>query len=76
MSPLVLKLVRAIGVVRPKDLASHGIAPISYYQNHRLHRSLDQDSPLSRSIEPPAQGRIIELPLLRGLHHRYTHQAA
>ena len=47
-----------------------------YYQNHRLHRSLDQDSPLSRKTEPPVQGRIIELPLLGGLHHRYTRQAA
>jgi transposase InsO family protein len=47
-----------------------------YYQNYRPHRSLEQDSPLPRAIEPPAHGRIIELPLLGGLHHRYTRQAA
>ena len=47
-----------------------------YYQNYRPHRSLAQDSPLPRAIEPQVQGRIIELPLLGGLHHRYTRQAA
>src|SRR5204863_971001 len=40
-----------------------------YYQSHRPHRSLDQDSPLPRPIESAAHGRIIELPLLGGLHH-------
>jgi transposase InsO family protein len=49
---------------------------IDYYQSHRPHRSLCQDSSLSRAIEPPAYGRITELPLLGGLHHRYTRQAA
>lgn len=48
----------------------------NYYQNHRPHRSLGQDAPMHRSIESPAQGKIIELPLLGGLHHRYTRQAA
>ena len=47
-----------------------------YYQSHRPHRSLDQDSPLPRPIESAAHGRIIELPLLGGLHHRYARQAA
>jgi transposase InsO family protein len=49
---------------------------VDYYQNHRPHRSLDQDSPLPRRIEPPAGGGILELPVLGGLHHRYTRQAA
>jgi transposase InsO family protein len=47
-----------------------------YYQNLRPHRSLDQDAPLTRNIEPPNHGRIVELPLLGGLHHRYCRQAA
>ena len=48
----------------------------AYYHEHRTHRSLDQDCPFSRPIEPPDKGNIIELPLLGGLHHRYTRQAA
>ena len=48
----------------------------AYYHEHRTHRSLDQHCPFSRPIEPPDKGNIIELPLLGGLHHRYTHQAA
>jgi transposase InsO family protein len=47
-----------------------------YYHLHRPHRSLEQDCPEPRGIEPPDQGKIIELPLLGGLHHRYTRQAA
>ena len=48
----------------------------AYYHEHRTHRSLDQDCPFSRPIEPPDKGNIIELPLLGGLHHRYTRHAA
>ena len=49
---------------------------LAYYHHDRPHRSLDQDCPLSRPVEPPDQGNIIALPLLGGLHHRYTRQAA
>jgi transposase InsO family protein len=70
---------RLIGSIR-RECLDHLQSILSrftdYYQNHRLHRSLDQDSPLPRSIESPTHGRIIELPLLGGLHHRYTRRAA
>jgi transposase InsO family protein len=49
---------------------------LSYYHRHRTHRSLDQDCPEPRAVEPPGQGKIIELPLVCGLHHRYARQAA
>ena len=49
---------------------------LAYYHQDRTHRSLDQDCPIPRPVEPPDQGKIIELPLLGGLHHRYTRQAA
>jgi transposase InsO family protein len=45
---------------------------LSYYHLHRTHRSLDQDCPQSRAVEPPDQGKIIERPLVCGLHHRYA----
>jgi transposase InsO family protein len=49
---------------------------LSYYHRHRTHRSLEQDCPQPRAVEPPDQGRIIELPLVCGLHHHYARQAA
>ena len=49
---------------------------LSYYHHHRTHRSLDEDCPESRAVEPPDQGNIIELPFVSGLHHRYARQAA
>jgi putative transposase len=47
-----------------------------YFHRHRPHRGLNQDCPEPRAVEPPNQGQIIALPLLGGLHHRYTRQAA
>jgi transposase InsO family protein len=49
---------------------------LSYYHQHRTHRSLDEDAPESRAVEPPDQGNIIALPLVSGLHHRYARQVA
>jgi transposase InsO family protein len=49
---------------------------LSYYHHHRTHRSLEQDCPKPRPVEPPDQGKIIELPLVGGLHHRYARQVA
>jgi hypothetical protein len=37
---------------------------MSYYHRHGLHRFLAQDCPEPRVVEPPDQGKIIELPLL------------
>ena len=48
----------------------------AYYHQDRSHRSLDQDCPLSRPVEPPDQGDIMALPRLGGFHHRYARQAA
>jgi len=47
------------------------------YQEDRIHGSLDKDTPNRRPVEPkPASGRIIAMPRLGGLHHRYAWQAA
>ena len=46
-----------------------------YHHQHRTHRSLDEDAPQSRAIETPEQGKIIALPMVSGLHHRYARQA-
>jgi transposase InsO family protein len=51
----------------------------SYFQYHhqsRTHLSLEKDSPEPRSIQPPEMGRVVALPQLGGLHHRYERRAA
>jgi transposase InsO family protein len=47
-----------------------------YYERSRTHLSLDKDAPLTRAIHPPEMGRVIELPQVGGLHHRYERRAA
>jgi len=55
----------------------HGVIReyLDYYHHHRTHRALERDCPVSRPIEAADQGKIIELSLVGGLHHRYTRQA-
>jgi transposase InsO family protein len=47
-----------------------------YYERSRTHLSLDKDAPLARAVHPPEMGRVIELPQVGGLHHRYERRAA
>ena len=47
-----------------------------YYNDDRPHMSLDGDAPARRVVEPHGNGKIIALPRLGGLHHRYTRRAA
>jgi hypothetical protein len=49
----------------------------TYYNESRCHLSLGKDAPEPREIEPPKKGaKIIAIPQVGGLHHRYTRQAA
>jgi hypothetical protein len=41
----------------------------------RPHQSLEKNAPVPREIEPPAKGKIISLPQVGGLHHRYLRAA-
>jgi putative transposase len=47
-----------------------------YYHRARTHLSLGKDSPEPRPVERPDRGRIVETPMVGGLHHRYTRRAA
>jgi len=49
---------------------------LAYYHQARTHLALDKDAPDLRPIEFPAAGRIVQLPEVGGLHHRYIRQAA
>ena len=48
---------------------------VDYYHRTRTHLSLDKDCPDSRPIQPPPIGRVIAIPQVAGLHHRYERLA-
>ena len=48
----------------------------SYYHRARTHLALDKDAPDVRPVELPEAGRIVAIPEVGGLHHRYVRQAA
>lgn len=48
----------------------------SYYHRTRTHLALDKDTPDGRPVELSGTGRIVEIPEVGGLHHRYVRQAA
>src|SRR5213594_906415 len=47
-----------------------------YYHRARTHLSLDKDAPDARAVELSDAGRIVEIPEVGGLHHRYVRRAA
>ena len=47
-----------------------------YYHRARTHLALDKDAPEPRPVERLDQGRVVGTPMVGGLHHRYTRQAA
>ena len=49
---------------------------VAYYNADRTHVALDKDSPATRPVLPPGRGRVIALPRVGGLHHRYDRRAA
>lgn len=48
----------------------------SYYNEDRPHMSLSGDAPVTRAVEPKAFGKVVALPRVGGLHHRYVRRAA
>ena len=47
-----------------------------YYHQSRTHLSLDKDAPDLRKVEQRESGRIVQVPEVGGLHHRYERRAA
>ena len=47
----------------------------AYYHRSRTHLSLGKDSPDPRLLEPREMGRVVALPQVGGLHHRYERRA-
>jgi putative transposase len=47
-----------------------------YYEQSRTHLSLNKDAPMPRPIAAPGEGRVVAIPQVGGLHHRYERRAA
>jgi hypothetical protein len=43
-----------------------------YYHQARPHMALANNAPEPRAVESPDKGRVIAIPHVGGLHHRYT----
>ena len=49
---------------------------VHYDNTTRTHLSVAKDAPEPRSVQPPSQGRVVEMPRVGGLHHEYLRRAA
>ena len=49
---------------------------VDYYHRSRTHLSLEKDTPESRPVQEREAGRIVAIPEVGGLPHRYERRAA
>jgi hypothetical protein len=49
---------------------------LEYHHSTRTHLALDKDAPEPREREAADGGKVVALPMVGGLHHRYTRRAA
>src|SRR5437867_7716568 len=62
-------------IVRERQLLRILSKYADYYNRTRTHLSLAKDAPESRSVQPPSQGRVMQVPRVGGLHHEYLRRA-
>ena len=48
----------------------------TYCERSRTHLSSNKDAPIPRPIAAPGEGRVVAIPQVGGLHHRYERRAA
>jgi len=65
----------AKGIGLPKT-QSYVCCVADLYERTRTHLSLDKDAPINRPAQRPEIGRIVKIPQVGGLHHRYERIAA
>lgn len=63
-------------VFHQTSLSRHLRSFLDYYHQSRCHLSLAKDAPEPRSVQPLERGRVIRIPQVGGLHHRYERRAA
>jgi hypothetical protein len=63
-------------VFNESSMCRHRKLFLEYYHGTRTHLSLEKDTPECRSVQPPESGRVVAVPRVGGLHHRYERRAA
>jgi putative transposase len=63
-------------VFNERSLYRHLRDFIEYYHRTRTHLGLQKDTPEFRPVQSTEAGRIISIPEVGGLHHRYERYAA
>jgi transposase InsO family protein len=63
-------------VLNETSLYRHLQAFCAYYHRTRTHLALRKDSPEPRAVQTPEAGRVISIPEVGGLHHRYERRTA
>jgi len=48
---------------------------LSYHHDSRTHLSLERNAPNPREVESRSRGKVVTIPQVGGLHHRYTRAA-
>src|SRR5215467_13080589 len=57
------------------SLHRHVKSFLAYYHESRTHLSLKKDPPETRAVQTADAGRIVAIPQVGGLHHRYERRA-
>jgi putative transposase len=63
-------------VLSEAGLSRHLRRFADYYHRSRTHLGLQKDTPEPRPVQAPEAGRIVAIPEVGGLHHRYERRAA
>lgn len=63
-------------VLDESSLYYHLKSFMAYYHESRTHLSLEKDTPEPRPVQRAEGGRIVAIPQVGGLHHRYERRAA
>jgi putative transposase len=63
-------------VLNERSLRHYLKSFIKYYHRSRTHLGLLKDAPVPRPVHGPDTGRVVALPEVGGLHHRYERRAA
>jgi transposase InsO family protein len=63
-------------VFNPASLSRHLRSFLDYYHHTRCHLALAKGTPEPRPVQLPEQGRVVGIPQVGGLHHRYEQHPA
>ena len=63
-------------VINERSLKRYLQAYCAYYHRTRTHLALEKDCPEPREVQPLEAGRVVSIPEIGGLHHRYERRVA